>query len=198
MLSPLQELIDSYGYLAVLIGTFFEGETILVLGGLAAHLGYLELPWVMATAFAGAVAGDQLWFLVGRFRGRRLLARHSGWVPRVQRIDRVLRHYEIPVLIGFRFVYGFRNLTPFVVGMGSIPAIKFVILNVIGAALWSAAVAYAGYLFGRAVEAVLGDVKRYELATIAFVALAGLGLWLGHRMIDWRRRRASGPVEPPG
>ncbi|MCC6608633.1 MAG: DedA family protein [Burkholderiales bacterium] len=198
MLPSLQELIGSYGYLAVLVGTFFEGETILVLGGLAAHLGYLELPRVIATAFAGALAGDQLWFVVGRLYGRRLLARRARWIPRVQRIDRVLRRHEIPVLVGFRFVYGFRSLTPFVVGMGSISAIKFLILNAVGAALWSATVACAGFLFGRAVEAALGDLRRYELALIAFVALTGLGLWFAHRAIERRRRQAPGPTEPPG
>ena len=42
----LESLIDTYGYLAILVGTFFEGETILVLGGLAAYREYLGLPWV--------------------------------------------------------------------------------------------------------------------------------------------------------
>jgi membrane protein DedA with SNARE-associated domain len=187
MFAHLQDFIDSYGYLAVLIGTFFEGETILVLGGLAAKLGYLELPWVMGCAFVGALSGDQLWFFVGRRHGRKLLARHPGWNERVQRIDRVLRRHEVPVLVGFRFVYGFRNLTPFVVGLGSIPALRFLTLNVIGALLWSVSVAYAGYLFGRAVEIVLGDIKRYELAALAVVAFVGLGLWLVRLAIGRRR-----------
>jgi len=41
----LQSFIENYGYAAILIGTFLEGETILVLAGLAAHQGYLVLPW---------------------------------------------------------------------------------------------------------------------------------------------------------
>ena len=35
----LQSIIENYGYAAILIGTFLEGETILVLAGLAAHQG---------------------------------------------------------------------------------------------------------------------------------------------------------------
>lgn len=38
-----EQLIADYGYLAILIGTFLEGETILALGGLAARMGHLEL-----------------------------------------------------------------------------------------------------------------------------------------------------------
>ena len=49
------QLIQSYGYWAILAGTFLEGETILVLAGFAAHLGYLQLPWVILAAFAGSL-----------------------------------------------------------------------------------------------------------------------------------------------
>ena len=40
----IESLVDAYGYLAVLVGTFIEGETILVLGGFAAARGYPGLP----------------------------------------------------------------------------------------------------------------------------------------------------------
>jgi len=48
----LEELISTYGYAAIGIGTFLEGETILILVGFAAHRGYLELPWVIVFAIA--------------------------------------------------------------------------------------------------------------------------------------------------
>jgi len=35
----LQSFVDTYGYLAIMVGTFFEGETILVLGGFTGHPG---------------------------------------------------------------------------------------------------------------------------------------------------------------
>jgi len=43
-LVDLQSIIENYGYAVILLGTFLEGETILVLGGVAAHQGYLALP----------------------------------------------------------------------------------------------------------------------------------------------------------
>lgn len=57
-----EELISTYGYVAVGIGTFQEGETILILGGFASHRGYLELPWVIACAFLGTLFGDRFYF----------------------------------------------------------------------------------------------------------------------------------------
>ena len=59
----LQSIIENYGYAAILIGTFLEGETILALAGLAAHQGYLALTWVILAAFLGSLCGDQLFFI---------------------------------------------------------------------------------------------------------------------------------------
>ena len=59
----LQSIIENYGYAAIFIGTFLEGETILILAGLAAHQGYLVLTWVILAAFLGSLCGDQLFFI---------------------------------------------------------------------------------------------------------------------------------------
>lgn len=131
----LEAIIASYGYPAVLFGSFLEGETILVLGGLASKLGYLQLPWVIACAFAGSLCGDQLFFFLGRYKGEALLARRPAWRPRVVQVhERLLRH-QVAVMLGFRFLYGLRTVTPLVIGMSAIPAWRFLMLNALGAVL---------------------------------------------------------------
>ena len=67
----LEELVANYGYTAVAIGTFLEAETILLLGGFAAHRGLLELPWVIVCAFLGSFVGDQAFFYIGRMNGEK-------------------------------------------------------------------------------------------------------------------------------
>ena len=74
----LATLLEHYGYLAVFVGTFAEGESMLLLGGYAAHMGYLALPWVLATAYVAAVASDQLYFRLGKRFGHQLLAPSSS------------------------------------------------------------------------------------------------------------------------
>ena len=183
-MSP-ESLIASYGYLAVLVGSFLEGETIVVLGGLAAKLGYLQLPWVIVCAFAGSLCGDQLYFFLGRYKGAAILARRPAWQGRVARVhDRLLRH-QVAVMLGFRFIYGLRSVTPFVIGMSSIPTLRFVVLNVLGAGLWALVIGVLGYLFGHALEAVLGDLHHYELRLLASVLVIGGGVWLT-RVLRWR------------
>ncbi len=180
----LQSLISSYGYLAILVGTFFEGETILVLGGVAAKLGYLQLETVMLSAAVGSFAGDQLFFWLGRWKGPALLARRPAWQAPAARVHRHLVRHQIALILGFRFLYGLRTVTPFVIGMSPVPAQRFLLLNLIGAVLWAVVIGALGFIFGHALEAVLGDIRRYEAWLLGGLLLAGIMLWLLHR---WRR-----------
>ena len=70
----LESLLSTYGYPILLIGTFLEGETVLILGGFFAHLGYLSLNWVIVCGLCGTLFGDQLFFLIGRHHGKTVLA----------------------------------------------------------------------------------------------------------------------------
>jgi membrane protein DedA with SNARE-associated domain len=181
----LEYLIRAYGYWALLVGTFFEGETILMLGGLAAHLGYLDLPWVMTVAFVGSFSGDQLYFFIGRLKGRDLLSRHPAWQSRVEKVHRFLKRYHDLIMLAFRFVYGIRIMTPFVLGMNHrIRTRRFVVFNALGALLWSVVVSAGGFLFGRALEGVLKDIRRYQIEIILFVIAAGSLLWGIHKYRD--------------
>jgi membrane protein DedA with SNARE-associated domain len=176
-MSSLQHLVDTYGYVVVLIGTFLEGETILVLGGLAARLGYLKLQGVMVAAFAGSMAGDQLYFYLGRRHGKTLLARHPAWEGRVAEIHNLMERFETPLLLGFRFLYGFRSLTPLVIGMSRIKLWKFFLLNMLGAAIQATCVASLGYALGHSADRLLGDIKRYELEAMIGVVVVGAAAW---------------------
>ena len=50
----LESFLAKYGYIAILLGTVFEGETIMIMGGFSAHRGYLDLlPWVILAGFVG-------------------------------------------------------------------------------------------------------------------------------------------------
>ena len=109
---PLETLLKTYGYWAIFIGTFAEGETILILGGFAAHRGYLALPWVILAAFIGSLCGDQLFFYLGRAHSQWFLARRPLWKERVYKAQRLLERFQTPVILGFRFLYGTRGSYP--------------------------------------------------------------------------------------
>jgi membrane protein DedA with SNARE-associated domain len=183
----LECLVRTYGYWALLAGTFLEGETILIIGGLLAKLGLLKLSTVMVIAFIGSFSGDQLYFYIGRFKGRELLKKHHKWEKRVDKIHKILERYHDLIMLGFRFVYGMRIMTPFVLGMSKqIKAIRFSILNAMGAVLWSVAISAGGYFFGYALEGFIKDVKKYEIHAVLAIFVIGAALWIVHKCIEKR------------
>ena len=177
----LPALIDSYGYLTVFIGAFLEGETILALAGLAAQRGHLDFYTVVVVAMIAGFAGDQLYFFLGRAHGQRILERFPHAHERANRFDQMLSRWHAPLIIGIRFMYGFRIVGPILLGMGRVPSWKFMVYNFIGAAIWAPLVASVGYLFGGILEAVLHDLKRFELWAFAALALAGVVGLIIHR-----------------
>jgi membrane protein DedA with SNARE-associated domain len=183
----LEHFIETYGYWAVLIGTFLEGETVLVLAGFAAHQGYLQLPSVILAACCGSLGSDQLLFYLGRRHSDFVLNRRPAWKHRIEGVERKLIRYRNYFLVSFRFLYGLRTVTPFMVGMSSVPTVTFVILNSIGALLWAVVIGSGGYLFGRVLTSVLGDVENYEIAVVGGVALVVFLIWLIHGI--HRRRK---------
>lgn len=189
----LEFLIDTYGYLAILVGTFLEGETVLVLGGLAAYQGYLGLPGVILAAFIGSLCGDQLFFFLGRRHSQSILAKRPSWQRRMDRAQRLLERFRSPLIVMFRFLYGLRTIAPFVIGMSSVPTMRFVLLNALGAMVWAIAVGAGGYLVGNALEALLGNIKHYEHEAFAGIAAVGLFIWATYFYRRKRRRGSSMP-----
>lgn len=181
-------LIATYGYAAVLVGTFLEGETILVLAGFAAHRGYLELPWVIVAAAVGSISSDQIFFFMGRTKGVTWIERRPRWQAEARRAFDLVAHTETLLILGFRFLYGLRSITPVVIGAAGVRPGKFLPLNIVGAVVWAIAFGCLGYLTGATAEAALGDVKRVEIVIFGLIAAVGVSAWLFHRL---RRRRGQ-------
>jgi len=182
----MQAFIEQYGYVFVLLGTLFGGETVLAMAGFVAHRGYLLLPWVVAAGFIGNFAENQIWFLLGRRYGNRVIERHPLWKARIDKMDGWLTRHRIWAVIGVRFLAGLRTPGAVAIGMSDIPAAGFVVLNMAGALLWSVLVAIAGYLFGTAVQALTGDIKELELLFVALIGVIGVAGWL---YLQMRHRR---------
>jgi membrane protein DedA with SNARE-associated domain len=190
----LESIIRSYGYGALFLGTLLEGETVLILAGLMAHMGLMELPLVMLVALLGSFLGDQFYFFLGRRKGAALLDRHPAWKRRAEKVHRSMRRYRNGIMLGFRFVYGMRTITPLLLGMDrTVPIRRFILLNLIGAALWSVAVAAGGYFFGRVMKIFLAGVGHYELVLLLIVLMVGIAFRLAALLREKRRPPQTGP-----
>ena len=175
----ISAFILSYGYLAVFVGTLLEGESILLAAGFAAHRGLLDLPVVIVVAVLGATLGDQLAFLLGRWKGRALIARFPSLAKQQPRVHDLLERHATLFILTLRFLYGLRIAGPMLLGTSRVAILRFVVLNVIGAVVRALTIGGAGYAFGLVINTVLADLKRFEEAVL-FVILAGgaiLGMW---------------------
>lgn len=174
----LQHLIEHYGYAALFVGTFLEGEAVLVIAGFLAHRGYLRIEWVMFWAALGTLCGDQLFYFIGRTKGQEVILRRPKWRARAVIVRRWLNRYPRLIVLGFRFIYGIRNVTPFAIGASGFPPRRFIPLNILGAVVWAVLVGGGGYKFGQVLQAILSDIRKYEWRILTALILFGLSLWL--------------------
>ena len=174
------DLLSQYGYLALFAGCLLEGETLLLLAGIAAHgADYLSISIVVLVAFVGGTLGDQILFFVGRRYGAALLGRWPHLEAPAARMRRLIDRHSSLLIVGVRFMYGLRLIGPVVIGMSDVPARRFVVFNMIGAALWAVGVSGIGYLFGHAIEWLLADLALFEkVALVCAIAVVVLLLAL--------------------
>src|SRR5262244_454553 len=101
-------LLPKYGYFAVLVAAFLEGEATLIAAGVMCGAGLLDWKLTILAAAIGGSAGDQIYFYAAHERAAWAIKkskRLSKAYPKIQKI--VLRHATIAVLLS-RFAAGFR------------------------------------------------------------------------------------------
>jgi membrane protein DedA with SNARE-associated domain len=130
-----------------------------------------------------------LYFFIGRFQGRKLLRRFPAWRERTDRVFYHIHRHQDLLILSFRFFYGLRNVTPFAIGMSEVATARFIVLNLIGAAIWAVSFGFAGYTFGHAFELLLGKIKQYELTLLGLLVVVGLTIWLSARLRNHARKK---------
>lgn len=181
----LIDLFARYGYTVVFVGVMLEnagvpvpGETVLLGGAALAQFGRLSLPWVIATAVAGAIVGDNIGFFVGRHGGRALAERHGrkiGLTPaRLNQFDRFFERYGAQTVFIARFVTGLRVFGAVLAGGSGLRWRIFLFYNALGAIVWSTAVAMAGYLLAYSWDTLERWIGRTGVIALVIVALVGV------------------------
>lgn len=192
----LESLVLRYGYVAVGVGTFFEGETVLIAAGALAHRGLLSLPFVVFAAFVGGTVGDQMWFHIGERFGRQYIEKRPALRDRAARVERWFNRFGDAFVIAFRFIYGIRVVTPVLLGASRFSTRRFAVLNMIGAALWAATFAILGWTLGASFSAILARAGKIEELVLAAAGIVAV-LWIGQRLLRKRTSRPSEPSQAP-
>jgi membrane protein DedA with SNARE-associated domain len=172
----IPSLIAQYGYATVFLGTVFEGESVLLLAGYAAHRGYLDFAMLTGVAAIGAMTGDQFFFWLGRRHGQALLLRRPALRGKVEHALDLIRRHPAGVILAMRFMWGLRIALPVAVGLSGVSHWRFFWLNLASAALWAPLVGGTGYLFGSLLSTHLAVLHRVEHWVMLAFVLAVLAL----------------------
>lgn len=183
----LEVILAQYGLMAVFVGTFLEGEIVVIAAGVLASLDFLPLSAVLATAFVATFLGDQCFFFLGRKKGTEFLEkRHrKHWRKRAEKVHDLIHNHQNKILFGYRFLYGLRIPTLFAIGTSELSTRKFVLLNLVNSAVWTTLFVLGGYFFGDVFINVVDNAKAYGREVIIGIALIGVVIWV----VSWIRNR---------
>jgi len=196
LLGNLEPFVHEYGAAAVMViltleslGLPLPGESVLVLASVLAGRGELSLPLLMLAAWAGAVMGDNIGYLIGRRLGRILIIRYGTKIgitaDRLSQVEAVFGRYGSVTVAFARFVNVLRQLNGVVAGMLKMDWRRFLFFNALGGALWVSAWTLTGFYLGAHVpdiKAIAHDLERAG-------AILGLGVLLAALVFGFQRLR---------
>ena len=187
----LKDYLELHGYWVLFLGTFLEGEAILIMAGLFAFQGYLNIFGVIFTAFAGSFFGDQFYFYLGRWQGPLLLRLFTSIARKFRKALKLIEKYGTFVAFVSRYTYGFRIVLPLILGMTNLAAFRFLWMNLISAFTWAVLFSVAGYMFGKSASLFVEDVQRYEPYLMLVLLFLIACMWLSHFIHAWWRKRPA-------
>ena len=188
----LQYFVE-YHLPVIFIGTFIEGEIVLIAGGFLVSEGLLSFPVLLSVSTVAAVLGDNFFFWLGRSQrsGVRhpLAARFVKFIGehRLFKGEEFLRRHGGKSVFFIRFLYGLRFAGAMTAGYLGMPFNRFFFFNLIGCASWALVLGGSGYLFSRSLEAMNRGVR---LAKIGLILVLG-GLVAIYLVERWRKRKRA-------
>jgi membrane-associated protein len=177
------------GYLALFLivagesaGLPIPGETSILIGGALSARGELDLPLVWLFAASGAIIGDNIGYLIGRFLLRKILTGTGRLAHRLERsVERsevfFRRHGGKTVFFG-RWLPVLRVTAAWMAGASHMEWRKFAIFNALGGIGWAVTISSLGYVAGRSADSVVGVLG---ILALIIVTLAVFSHW-------WLRR----------
>jgi membrane protein DedA with SNARE-associated domain len=194
-LETIQEIARQYGYWAVFLGIAIEsagvpipGETITLVGGFLAGSGELDYWFVLGTAIAGAVIGDNFGYWIGRVGGWRFLLKFGRFfrISEEQLLEAKTQFSENAARAVFfgRFVALLRIFAGPMAGIAEMPYPQFILCNLAGGTLWAAVMVTLSFFLGRLIplEQLVAWVGKFAiLALVIVIAWMAIPPWLESR-----------------
>lgn len=170
--------LETYGYIGLFLYSLGGGFIALVGAGVLSFMGKMDLTTVIVIAFISNAIGDVLLFYMARYQKSTLM---EGL--RKQRRKLALAHIMMKkrgswIILIQKFVYGIKTLIPIAIGLTKYDFKKFVILNILSAAVWALVFGLGSYYSGGALVKIAEQIgEKPWIAPIILIIFVG-ALWL--------------------
>lgn len=182
MREPLHEFIETWGYLAVFLGSLVEGESVIFAAGFLAHEGYLSLTKIILVSFTGTLIADQVLYQIGRHYGSHFLDRFPSFKPKADKAFYMLKRYDTLFILTFRFIYGIRTISPLIIGASGVGVKRYSFLNFVAALIWSVGSCVAAYYLADLIMDHIHLLSKFVLGA-ALISIA-----IAYGIYKWRSR----------
>jgi membrane protein DedA with SNARE-associated domain len=161
-------------YIGVFLGVLMEGELVMLSSVIAAHHHYVNIWVVLVMGISATLFQDLLYFNLGRQQGMKWLNRKPARQKKFETVDKRIRKYPVLIFLIYRFAWGFRAITPFVIGTSQTKSSTFYMFSVGTTLLWAAVYGSVGYMFGELIQSKLSHIEhieKYIIGSLAFLAI---------------------------
>jgi membrane protein DedA with SNARE-associated domain len=195
-LEQIQEIAHQYGYWAVFVGIALEntgipipGETLTIVGGFLAGSGELNYWFVLLTAIAGAVLGDNFGYAIGKIGGWKLLVKISKLFKiEEKQLERAKQKFSenAPKAVFFgRFITLLRIFAGPMAGIAEMPYYLFLLCNFAGATVWALIMVTLSFFVGRIIplEQLISGIAKFGIvALLLVIAWIVVPMWWENRV----------------
>ena len=182
-----------FGEAALFVGFFLPGETTVIVAGVAASQGNINIVVLCVLVVLAAVVGDSVGYAVGHYYGERLLTIKVLQKHREELDDAIAAMQKRgPVYVFLaRFTAFLRAVMPGIAGISRMHYRRFFIANAIGGVVWGVAFSLFGYFGG----SQLPKIEKYSgwasLGLVGVLVVTIVAFTLLRRRSKRRRRSAS-------
>ncbi|MBF7042929.1 DedA family protein [Campylobacter volucris] len=183
----LKQLLYDYknwAYIIVFLWCMLEGELALILAGIFAHEGHVNLGLIIFIAGLGGFAGDQIYFYIGRYNKKYIQKKLRTQRRKFAIAHLLLQRFGWPIIFIQRYMYGFRTIIPMSIGLTRYSAKKFAFINLISAWAWAAITILLAWFFGEEIWLGVKWAGEHWYFAIPIIVSFLLALFFGMKQIE--------------
>ena len=180
----LIRLVGFYGLIVIvfaetglLIGFFLPGDSLLVMAGLYAAKGDLNILLLNLLLIPCAIIGDACSYYIGRRAGPKLFDKPESRLFKPKYLKAAHDFYERhggKAIIIARFMPLVRTFVPVVAGMAQMQYRRFAAFNVIGGAAWVLSMTLLGYVLGVRFPVLVQHIEKVIIVIVLLSITPGI------------------------